>query len=224
MIIYKITNLINGKIYIGKDTKNNPDYLGSGVLLKKAILKYGKNNFRKEIIEEISTIHELNEREIYWIDKLKACDKNIGYNIAKGGTGGDTYSENPDYNNIIEKLKNRKHTDDTKKKISENNWQKKGLGANTGKKWSDEHRSKMEKIVLEKGGFFKGMKHSEESNKMNREKHIGKKASQETKNKMSESAKKVIRKEHICPHCNKKGKGNAMKQWHFDNCKTRKQN
>ena len=46
MIIYKTTNLVNGKIYIGKDSKNNPNYLGSGNLLKKALIKYGKENFK----------------------------------------------------------------------------------------------------------------------------------------------------------------------------------
>ena len=40
MVIYKTTNLVNGKQYIGKDTKNNPTYLGSGTFLKKAIQKY----------------------------------------------------------------------------------------------------------------------------------------------------------------------------------------
>ena len=41
MIIYKTTNLINGKFYIGKDSKNDPNYLGSGKILKKAFKKYG---------------------------------------------------------------------------------------------------------------------------------------------------------------------------------------
>lgn len=49
MIIYKTTNLINNKIYIGQDKNNNPKYLGSGDLLKKAIKKYekGKNKTTK---------------------------------------------------------------------------------------------------------------------------------------------------------------------------------
>ena len=47
MIIYKTTNLVNKKIYIGQDSKNNPEYLGSGAIVKKAIKKYGKENFKK---------------------------------------------------------------------------------------------------------------------------------------------------------------------------------
>ena len=50
MVIYKTTNLINGKIYIGQDSKNNPKYLGSGVIFLKAIKKYGKENFVKETL------------------------------------------------------------------------------------------------------------------------------------------------------------------------------
>ena len=68
MIIYKTTNLINGKIYIGKDSNNNPDYYGSGTALKKAISKYGKENFKKETLDSC-TKENINEREIYWISE-----------------------------------------------------------------------------------------------------------------------------------------------------------
>ena len=91
MIIYKTVNVLNGKFYIGQDSNNNPEYLGSGTLLKRAIEKYGKENFIKEIVEVCSTKTELNEREKYWIKETKAQE--IGYNIAEGGNGGNTYDE-----------------------------------------------------------------------------------------------------------------------------------
>jgi hypothetical protein len=50
-VIYKITNLINQKIYIGKDSTNRKNYYGSGKAIKNAILKYGEDNFSKEIID-----------------------------------------------------------------------------------------------------------------------------------------------------------------------------
>lgn len=49
MIIYKTINIINNKIYIGRDMHNNPNYLGSGYILSKAIKKYNKENFKKEL-------------------------------------------------------------------------------------------------------------------------------------------------------------------------------
>lgn len=96
MIIYKTTNLINGKIYVGKDSLNDPQYFGSGLILNLAIKKYGINNFRKDILEQCNTPQELDEREQYWIKFLNSTDRCIGYNIAKGGAGGDTFTNQPD--------------------------------------------------------------------------------------------------------------------------------
>lgn len=87
MIIYKTTNLFNNKIYIGQDSKNNPNYYGSGTIILLAIKKYGKSNFKKEIIEICNNRKELNLREIYWISYFNSTDRKIGYNIAKGGGG-----------------------------------------------------------------------------------------------------------------------------------------
>ena len=88
MVIYKTTNLLNGKFYIGKDEKNNPEYLGSGKILKQSISKHGVEQFKKEILEYCTNKDELNEREIYWINTLSATT--LGYNITDGGTGGRT--------------------------------------------------------------------------------------------------------------------------------------
>ncbi|MCR4661666.1 MAG: GIY-YIG nuclease family protein [Clostridia bacterium] len=86
--IYKTTNLINNKFYIGqhKNNKNNSSYLGSGKILKYAINKYGKENFKLEILEECDSQQKLNEREKYWIKILK--NENC-YNISDGGNGGN---------------------------------------------------------------------------------------------------------------------------------------
>jgi len=93
MIIYKTTNLVNQKFYVGKDTNNNPNYYGSGKRLKLAIKKYGIVNFKKETLEVCNTLELLNEREKFWIKELKAITE--GYNISLGGDGGDTISNNP---------------------------------------------------------------------------------------------------------------------------------
>ncbi len=106
MVIYKTTNLLNGKYYIGKDQKNNPEYLGSGMLLTKAIKKYGKENFKKEILEECVNKEELAKRERYWIERLDARNKTIAYNIGEGGDGGDNFSGHPDLEKIKKKISN----------------------------------------------------------------------------------------------------------------------
>lgn len=124
MIIYKTTNKLNGKIYIGKDESNNPSYIGSGYILKKAISKYGKHNFIKEILEKCDSRELLNEREIYWIYEYKSTDPSIGYNIAEGGTGGNTYFGKTDFelreikSKISNSLKNRVFTEDHRNKLS----------------------------------------------------------------------------------------------------------
>ena len=100
--IYKITNLINGKIYIGKHSQkiqNKDSYFGSGVLLNKAIVKYGKENFKKEIIEMCEK-DNINDKEIYWINKFNSFTPN-GYNLAKGGNGGNSTNNTHLYNNGI---------------------------------------------------------------------------------------------------------------------------
>ena len=96
--IYKITNLQNNKIYIGKTTTciqerfsrhiyeaNTPNTKGYMFILHKAFRKYGINNFNIEQIEEIDN-SLLNDREIYWINFYNSMIPN-GYNMTFGGEG-----------------------------------------------------------------------------------------------------------------------------------------
>lgn len=106
--IYKITNLINGKFYIGQRSTNilpeKDKYFGSGTMLKLAIKKYGKENFSKEIIELCCNVLELNKREKFYIKEFSALDRSIAYNIAPGGEGGVSMfgKDNPMYGKIGE--------------------------------------------------------------------------------------------------------------------------
>lgn len=112
MIIYKTTNSINGKIYIGKDKNEDPTYFGSGLLLRQAIQKYGKSNFKKEVLEKCKTEKHLCEQEKYWIKLLGSSTRGIGYNISEGGSGGDTFSGQPENKKTIlrEKFKHLYNT------------------------------------------------------------------------------------------------------------------
>ena len=129
MIVYKITNKINDKVYIGQDTKNRLSYFGSGILLKKAIKKYGRENFEKKILQTCSSLEELNKAEIFHQNSNPDCFCPIGYNIMHGAFGGDNFTNNPNKEEYREKLRSkadhkhfpswvgRKHSKETKLKM-----------------------------------------------------------------------------------------------------------
>lgn len=106
--IYITTNLINNKQYIGKRISNEflgTKYLGSGVLLKKAVNKYGESNFQVKLIEECNSRQQLIEREVYWIQYYNAVNNDMFYNLSygnEGHAGKGTY----------------KHSEECKRKIS----------------------------------------------------------------------------------------------------------
>jgi len=188
MVIYKTTNLVNGKIYVGQDSNNNSKYLGGGKLLKLAIKKYGKDNFVKEIIEECSSMDELSEREVYWIDIFNSKDKNIGYNILDGG--------------LISPMYNNTHTDETKEKMSNNHydcngennpmygktfedvWREKGLSEKEIKiKWDEWLKKRSELSKGENNGMYGRQRFGKDNPFFN------KKHTEETKNKLRKNSK-----------------------------------
>ena len=95
---YKITNNLNGKYYLGRrsykdEIIESDTYFGSSKILKRAISKYGIENFTKVILEEFETYEELVEAEKRLITADVVADPNC-YNLALGGWGGYTYYEN----------------------------------------------------------------------------------------------------------------------------------
>ena len=115
--IYKITNLVNGKVYIGqsvniekrfiahKNTAFNPNYNGYDYPLYRAIRKYGIGNFSFEVLEECEA-SELNAREIWYISQYNAHSAN-GYNQDDGGDQASHYIKLSDelVSDIIVRLK-----------------------------------------------------------------------------------------------------------------------
>ena len=179
--IYITTNLINGKQYIGDHSTNNleDNYIGSGTYLVKAIKKYGKNVFKREILEHFNTKEESFNAQEKYIKEYNTLVPN-GYNISmKGGYGvpgsflnEETRKKIGDANKIS--LKGYKHTkehienfvkhkrgipclEETKEKIrgKEKN---KFVSNTTRKKQSDSH---------------KGIAHSKERRERKRLKSLG---------------------------------------------------
>lgn len=90
--IYKTRNLINGKEYIGKHITENLDdeYLGSGILLSKALKKYKKENFKKEILFVFDNEIDMENQEKCLVTE-EYCSRDDTYNILPGGQGGWSY-------------------------------------------------------------------------------------------------------------------------------------
>lgn len=191
--IYKTTNKITGKFYIGVHKTNclADGYMGSGKVLQTAIKKYGVENFQKDIIEFFDDYSSalLKESEIVSATFLARPDV---YNIRQGGLGGFDYINK-------HKLNSRagyKFSDAQKRQISES----RKLAV------TDEHRKIISARTKERKPAL-GVK----------QKHPPKKT-KEHKDKISHSLSGIEHKKVTCPHCRKVGGARAMKRWHFDNC------
>jgi group I intron endonuclease len=194
--IYKTTCICNGKIYIGQSTKwNNGSYLGSGVMLIKAIKVYGREQFKRKLLKICFTQKQLDAWELIFIKKYDSTNKKKGYNILKG-TANNFGSINPTHlPEVIEKINKKK-----KGKWSGENsyyWGKK-LSEETKKKISDNKK----KTMKGSGNPMYGRKHTEETKEKLRQKRLeyyenggtafnkGKHLSEETKEKLRQAAKR----------------------------------
>jgi group I intron endonuclease len=165
MIIYKATNLINGKVYIGQTIqtlkKRRWKHLSASRNKKftwhfyKSIRKYGENNFKWEIIDRANNIDDLNKKEEYWIKYYNSIDEDYGYNKTYGGNNKRMLKSVKDKisKSNIGKIRTKEHCKNISKnkkglKMSEN--QKKKI-SNTlkGRKFSKEHIRK--KIMAQTG-------------------------------------------------------------------------
>lgn len=179
--VYKHTNLLNSKSYIGitsqsvqRRWQNGYGYSLNNQLFAKAIKKYGWENFEHTILEECSSLEEANRQERYWINYYHTyigdplCN---GYNMTLGGDGTTGYiCSDEAKEKIRSKATGRLHSEETKQKISE---------ATTG-----EHNP------------FYGRHHSPETIEKIRQSRAGYTHSQETRQKISEAQKgKVVSEE-----------------------------
>ena len=92
IILYKITNIVNGKVYIGQTKnsllwrfKSHCSKYSCCTKLKHAISKYDKHNFKIEQIDHAHTREEADSKEVFWIGYYKSTQDEFGYNILEGG-------------------------------------------------------------------------------------------------------------------------------------------
>lgn len=104
-VLYKHTNKINGKVYIGITNSIKRRWRKEGIEYKPeagrqsrfwgAIQKYGWNNFKHEIVLDNLSFEQACRLEKEYISKYNSTERNTGYNIAKGGNGGRVYEKHP---------------------------------------------------------------------------------------------------------------------------------
>lgn len=166
MVIYKIENLINGKLYVGQTSRSIEsrflDHSKGDMIIGRAIKKYGIQSFKISVIDNATDKQVLNEKEKYWIKQLNSLSPN-GYNISIGGTGGN-----------LGELVNKKISD--YQKINGNGFK--------NKRHSDETKERMRLAQL-------GKKQLEETVNKRISKVIGRKNTEETKEKMRHPHKKM---------------------------------
>lgn len=200
-IIYKYTNKINGKVYIGQTVNEEQrmcahKYGYEKCYFHSAIKKYGWENFDYEVIERLDE-SLLDEREIYWINFYQSFGEK-GYNLTQGGDGSRGKKLSDEHKQkLITGKKNKPVSEETRRRMSE---------ALKGKVRSPEHCKHLSESLKGKTPWNKGKSPSEEikrrisetlkgrplpdevKRKMS-ESHKGLKHSEETKRKMSESHK-----------------------------------
>ena len=165
--IYMYVNKVNGKKYIGKAkdfNKRHKRHLKGKLIIDKALRKYGEENFEIVILEEnVETDSQLNELEKSYIKKYDSYRKNgKGYNVADGGTGGDTLKGMTDEQRqdharkISETTKGRVFTEEHRKHLSEAGVGKVHGKANeeTKQKMSNAHKKRWENTTEEEKQKF----------------------------------------------------------------------
>jgi group I intron endonuclease len=201
--IYKTVNLLSGKYYIGMHSTDNLDdgYLGSGTYLRLAIKKHGKENFKREILEFCNSRKELKSLEEQIVN-LREIAKKECMNMRVGGSGEDykkpitTETRKKMSESHIGKVSGmtgKTHTKETRKKISE---------AGKGRDVSDIHKQKISEWNRQRWNamddsdrkfmklkFTHNAPHTEEAKSKMSKSHMGKKLSEEHKNKISQSKK-----------------------------------
>jgi hypothetical protein len=250
-IVYETTNIINGKKYRGihKTFDLGDGYLGSGIALKYAFKKYGKENFKKEIIEYCNSCDELIEKEKIYVDD-NWIKNTSNYNLKTGGQSAGILS-NESKKKLSETLKKKYESGElmpckpnlgkpmkmeTKNKISETLKTKykiqehpsKGKTANFG-----ENNGMFGKDPWNKGSkgvqksTRKGIKIGPDSEETKLKKSISAKERYKTREHHSKgkpSWNKGIEMPKIeCPYCGILVDKSNGKKWHFDNCKNKKE-
>lgn len=198
--VYRITNRVNGRFYIGSHRTERLDdgYVGSGKLLKRAFKKYGIENFEKEILAVFETSEEMFAEEARLVDKNNPkC-----YNLKEGGEGGfDHINSDKEYHRQISKLGYSKGL----ALLTPEQLSSRATNANLSRYSKKENIEAARKRAIEMNqtGQWgnKGKPHSKEHVEKIRKAATGKKHTEETKAKIRKSVKEYLKNKHAPEVC-----------------------
>lgn len=204
--IYLTINLITNEKYIGKHCGDiNDNYLGSGKILQRAIKKYGKENFKREILYISKNAQENNEKEKEFIKAFNAVEDRTFYNISEGGDGGDIFHLLPveQQEELREQARQRVTGVNNPRygvHLSEETKEKIRCNRNTKYMQTEEYRQTMSEATLgEKNGMY-GKRHTEEAKQKMSEAKKGKKLGKENGNAKGISAYKDENYQELVQH------------------------
>ena len=169
--IYKITNIINGLVYVGQTKYKAIDRYKAHINTYKnthfynSIHKYGSENFKLDILEDNVPNEKLDEREIYWISYYDSYNNEYNETIGGNGTHGYVFTEE----DRKKKSESMKKTWKTSSKLNNPERNKKISNSLKGKPKSDKHKQKLSEKAKQKIGnknAFYGKKHSEYSKQL----------------------------------------------------------
>ena len=223
--LYEIKNKLNDKIYIGVHrTKTfNDGYMGSGKIIKKAIKKYGIENFTKTILETFDSSELMYAREKEIVNDEFLARDNV-YNLRRGGFGGFDYVILSG-NHVSNTNRGKKLTEDHVDKIvsTRKKRMKEGLYTEAKLKWAENAKNNnpmykqevKEKVRKSLTGLNKSEEHKKNISAAARATGCNKGRKYPNRKKREALETKIVE----CPHCKHTGGIYGMTRWHFDNCK-----
>lgn len=206
-ILYKTTNTISGKFYIGVHTTEdlNDGYLGSGKQIRDAIKKYGKDVFVREILSTFESLDEAFQAEASIVDQ-DFINRKDTYNMTLGGGGSGPKELSGVYGKRWKLTEEQCH-DRSERMTGSGNHQ-------YGREYTQEERDKHSEIMRK--ASIKGKDHVRYGVSWSEE-------AKELRRKWSKDAY-ANRPNKECPHCGASMKPNLLARYHNDKCKTLEKN
>lgn len=225
--VYLTTNFINNKQYVGEHSSEdfNDAYLGSGVAIKKALKKYGKENFSRKILETFKSKEEAFNAQKKYIQLFNTLSP-AGYNFSPtGGIGVPGSLSQESLQKMREGVSRSnlgKPSHRKGKNLSKNH--KLNISLNHRRFQSQETRDKIQEALLidhidmkgEKNPMY-GKNHSDKSKNLNRISHLKENLPLMRRKQMSNSAKNKPR--IICKYCQQSLTTSMHTRWHGEKCK-----